>query len=423
MPDNGSAPGAASKPAGRSFSPTDDEQLAVLRAHLVDRGYRPLVVELYHRQARRFLTYLVRGRVSIDAASEEDVRGFLAEALTSYEHRHGHLPPSIGSWRGTRTGAARMLLRACRRRVVTASGKDGAIIEGYRAWLADVRGLAALSVTRYCAAAMDFLTWMERRTAGHTLRHLHATDIDEYLAARAPSLRRVTRKLVGHLLRGFLRHLHAQGVTERDLSSAVWSTRVYEHERPPCGLKDHEVEKVLACTRLDRTPGGRRDYAVLVLLATYGLRASEIVQLCLEDIDWRHERLRVRHSKRGPASDVPLLPSVGEALLIYLRHGRPATTLRQVFVRTKAPHDRPLRGDVLYQVVCRRLLRAGVQPEGKHGPHAFRHGRAVGLLRAGVSLKSIGDILGHRRPSTTLGYLSLHTEDLRDVALPVPGGR
>jgi integrase/recombinase XerD len=276
-------------------------------------------------------------------------------------------------------------------------------------------------VTRYCAAARDFLRWMERRPTGHTLRHLHAADIDAYLAARAPSLKRVTRKLLANLLRSFLRHLHLRGTTEHDLTSAVWGTRVYEHERPPCGLKEDEVEKVLACTRLDRTPCGRRDYAMLVILATYGLRASEIVQLRLEDIDWRHERLRVRHSKLGPVMDVPLLPSVGEVLVSYLRLGRPQTTLRQVFVRTKAPHDRPLRGDGLYQVVCRRLRRAGVQPEGKHGPHAFRHGRAVGLLRAGVSLKSIGDILGHRRPSTTQGYLRLHTEDLRDVALPVPG--
>jgi integrase/recombinase XerD len=402
----------------------DDDHLAVLRAHLIRRGYRPLVIERYVHHAHLFLAHLDGRGVSIYEAGEEDVRAYLADALTSYTHCHGCLPSSIGSWRGAHTGGVRALLRVCGEQAPSqVPGGGGKTLEDYRSWLTDLRGLAPLSVTRYCAAARDFLGWMARRSPGRTLRQLHASDIDDYLAARAPSLRRVTRKLLANLLRSFLRHLHRRGVTEHDLSSAVWGTRVYEHERPPCGLKADEVEKVLASTRLDRTPGGRRDYAMLVLLATYGLRASEVVQLRLEAIDWRHERLRVQHSKLGPAADMPLLPSVGEALASYLRHGRPQTALRQVFVRTKAPHDRPLRGDGLYQIVCRRLRRAGVQPEGKHGPHAFRHGRAVELLRAGVSLKSIGDILGHRRPSTTQGYLRLHTEDLRDVALPVPRGR
>lgn len=425
MPDNGSAVGTVSKPSGRSASlGAYDEHLATLRAYLVHRGYRPLVIELYLRQARLFLAHLRQCRVSIDAAGEEDVRAFLAEAVTFYEHRHGHLPPSIGSWRGTRTGAARILLRVSGSARPAASAPYVKLVDDYRDWLSDLRGLAPLSVSRYCAAARAFLEWMEgRTTTGRTLRHLEVADIDAYLAARGPSLKRVTRKLLGVLLRSFLRHLHAQHVTEHDLASAVWATRVYEHERPPCGLKEEEIEKVLASTRLDHTPVGRRDYAMLVLLATYGLRASEVVQMRLEDIDWRHERLRVRHSKQGAASDLPLLQSVGDALLTYLRKGRPQTTLREVFVRTKAPHDRCLRGDGLYQVVCRRLRRAGVQPEGKHGPHAFRHGRAVGLLRAGVSLKSIGDILGHRRPSSTQSYLRLQTDDLRDVALAIPGER
>lgn len=409
----------------RSFSPaTCDERLATLTAYLVGRGYRPLVIELYLRQARQFLAHLRRCRVSIDAAGEEDVGAFLAEALTRYKRRHDHLPPSIGSWRGSRTGPARLLLRVSGSPRPAAPAASAKLVEDYRAWLTDLRGLAPLSVRRYCAAGRSFLAWMEGRTSTErTLRRLEVADIDAYLAARAPSLRRVTRKLLGTLLRSFLRHLHARGVTEHDLSSAVWGTRVYEHERPPRGMTDGEVERVLACARLVHTSVGRRDYAMLVLLATYGLRASEVVQLRLEDVDWRHDRLRVRHSKQGPASDLPLLPSVGEALLAYLRHGRPRTALRELFVRTYAPHDRPLRGDGLYQVVGRWLRRAGVHPEGKHGPHAFRHGRAVGLLRAGVSLKSIGDILGHRRPSTTQGYLRLQTEDLREVALPVPGGR
>jgi integrase/recombinase XerD len=409
---------------GAARARSSEEHLAALKDAMQRRGYRPLVVESYLRHAGRFLTHL--GKRELSVAGEEDVRAFLAQALGSYKHRHQHPPPALGSWRGSRTGAIRMLLRTsgtCRGRVTLLGSQAHAeILDAYRVWLSGLRSLAPLSVAKYCRVARVFLAWLETRAPdADALHRLSVADIDAYLEARAPGLKRVSRKTLGGILRSFMKYLHAEHVIAHDLAGAVWSTRVYEYERPPCGLNDTEIKQVLATTSKDQTPVGRRDYAMLMLLATYGLRASEVVQLLLEDLDWRHERLRVRHSKRGPASDLPLVASAGEALLAYLSKGRPPTTLREVFVRAKAPYDRPLRGDGLYQVVCRRLQLAGVQPEGKHGPHAFRHGRAVALLRAGVSLKSIGDILGHRRPSSTQAYLRLQTEDLRDVALPVPG--
>ena len=357
--------------------------------------------------------------VPLAIAGEKDVLLFITEDLASYEKRHQRQPAAMGSWKATRTAAARMLLRLCGGSPHRGADRHADLLDGYRARLSELRGFAPLSVRRYVSAAAGLLGWLDGRRT--TLRELGVAEIDEYLQARAPGLKRVTLKLLGCLLRTFLRYLHAQHFVARDLAEAVWRTRVYEHERPPCGLKDAEIEAVLEAARLDRTVVGRRDYAMLVLLATYGLRASELVQLRLEDLDWRHERLRIRHSKRGPVSDLPLLPHVGQAIVAYLRWARPPSPLRQVFVRTKAPWDRPLRGDGLYQVVSRRLKRAGIQPEGKHGPHAFRHGRAVGLLRAGAALKPIGDILGHRRASSTQAYLRLQTEDLRAVALGLPG--
>ncbi len=395
-----------------------DEPLAALRRTLVERGYRPLVIEQYVRRARRFLAWLGSRSVPLVVADEREIRLFVAQELASYERRHQRLPPAMGSWKGTCTTAARMLLRLCGGPRHCLADPHADLLSGYRAWLRDLRGFAPLSVRRYSGMASAFLAWLDLRAT--TLGELGVDEIDEYLQARAPALKRATLKLSACLLRAFLRYLYAEHLVTQDLAESVWRTRVYEHERPPRGLEDEEIEAVLKVTRTDHTRVGRRDYAMLTLFATYGLRASEVVQLQLEDLDWRHERLRVRHSKRGPASDLPLLPHVGQAILAYLRRARPASALRHVFVRAKAPWDRPLRGDGLYQVVCRRLKRAGVHPEGKHGPHAFRHGRAVGLLRAGAALKPIGDILGHRRASTTLGYLRLQTEDLRDVALPLP---
>jgi len=159
-----------------------------------------------------------------------------------------------------------------------------------------------------------------------------------------------------------------------------------------------------------------------MLLATYGLRAAEIVRLRLEDIDWRRDVLQVRHSKTGTYSELPLLREPGEALLRYLEKARSPSAHREVFLRIQAPH-RPFKdGSILNCVTSARLRAAGVIPQGRKGPHAFRHARAVSLLRSGVPLKIIGDVLGHTSAAATAEYLKLATEDLRAVGLELPRG-
>ena len=177
---------------------------------------------------------------------------------------------------------------------------------------------------------------------------------------------------------------------------------------------------MLEATRKDHSPKGLRDYAVLLLLSTYGLRAGEITRLRLDDIDWRADRFCVHHTKTAAQSLLPLLPPVGEALFAYLRRGRPRTDAREIFIRTCAPYRGFASGSSLYTAVRGRLDAADVHPVGKRGPHAFRHARATSLLRAGVSQKVIGDVLGHRSAASTTPYLKLATEELRDVALEIP---
>ena len=194
------------------------------------------------------------------------------------------------------------------------------------------------------------------------------------------------------------------------------STRAFPRRSVPRELQ------VLEVTREDRSPIGLRDYAILTLLATYGLRAAEIVRLRLEDLDWRREVLRVRHSKTGTYSELPLLREPGEALLGYLEKARPPSAHREVFLRIHAPH-RPFKaGSILNCVTRARLRAAGVTPQGRNGPHAFRHARAVSLLRSGVPLKIIGDVLGHTSAQATAEYLKLATDDLRAVGLELPSG-
>ena len=145
--------------------------------------------------------------------------------------------------------------------------------------------------------------------------------------------------------------------------------------------------------------------------------------LRLEDIDWHGDKFLVRHTKTNSQTMLPLMPAVGEALLAYLRRGRPATDFREIFIRSRAPYQCFGSGSSLYTPIRRRIEAAGVKPKGKSGPHTFRHARAVTLLRTGLSPKIIGDILGHRSTASTRPYLKLAVDDLRAVALEIPGRR
>jgi integrase/recombinase XerD len=252
------------------------------------------------------------------------------------------------------------------------------------------------------------------------LKDLNVPDIDLYLRQRNAGLRRTSIKYVAGSLRVFLRYLHASGRTARDLSGTVTSPTLYAYEGIPSALRTEDVVRALAVTQQDRTAAGMRDYAILQLLATYGLRAGEVTALRLDDIDWKKDVLHVRHAKTGGHSSLPLLREPGEALLAYLEGGRPQTALREVFLCLNAPHRRFTEGSSLYSTIRKRLDAAGVTTPGKKGPHAFRHARAVSLLRAATPLKEISDILGHRSTLSTGVYLKLATEDLRAVALDVP---
>jgi len=242
--------------------------------------------------------------------------------------------------------------------------------------------------------------------------------VDAYFEARAPGLRRKSLKDVAERLRSLLRHLHRTGRTAVDLAQQIIAPMLYAYESIPSALSLDQVAAVLKSTRKDRSPMGLRGYAILLLLSTYGMRAGEIAQLRLDDIDWRAETLRIRHSKTGARSLLPLMEPVGKALIDYLQHGRPKTDAREIFIRSRAPY-RPLSH--IYSEVRGRMEAAGVRPSGKRGPHIFRHARAVSLLRAAVPQKVIGDILGHRSTAATIPYLKLATEDLRAIALEIPG--
>jgi len=292
----------------------------------------------------------------------------------------------------------------------------------YARWMTGQRGLAQGTVSHRCSEAGRFLNWLGERATREQLAALTHVDLDGYMKYRAGSAGRRSLKDVSTKMRSFLRWLHMMEQTSRDLSSTVIAPLLYAFESIPSALRSEDVKEVLAVTRQDCTPKGIRDYAILMLISSYGVRSGEITTLRLDDVDWRKEVIRIRHSKTGVISYLPLLPEVGEAVLKYLQESRPKTSFREMFIRACAPYRPFQSGSSLYRLVRHRLEAANVITTGKRGPHAFRHARAVSMLRGAVAVKDIGDLLGHRAADSTLVYLKLATEDLRAVALEIPTG-
>jgi integrase/recombinase XerD len=178
-------------------------------------------------------------------------------------------------------------------------------------------------------------------------------------------------------------------------------------------LSWEQVQRLLAVAGRD-APGGRRNYAMLLLIASYGLRGCEARALRLSDIDWVHDEITIFAPKTGRRRRLPLTRPVGEAILDYLLADRPPSPHEEVFLSSRPPHG-PLRSK-MNPWLSRQLDKAGIVTP-RRGAHILRHSLAVHLLRSGETLKSIGDVLGHRHPDTTFIYTKLHVEDLRTVAL------
>lgn len=397
-----------------------------LRAVLIQQRFNPVVVHNYCRSAEHFLEYLARRGPAVDSATPDHVSGYLRYARRRSHRRFGR--PPAPRWEAIPRAGIHALLRLVQKQwppqppaASPAEAFCRSVCNEYREWLQVERGLAQKSIRALMWEGRHFLSWYTARSPFDELAELNIKDIDTYFELRAAAgLRRRSLKDVAERLRSLMRFLTRTGRIAVDLAPGITGPRLYAYEAIPSALSAEQISAVLKSTRKDRSPIGYRDYAILQLLSTYGLRDGEITRLRLEDIDWRAEMLHIRHSKTGANSKLPLMPEVGEALLNYLRRGRPETAAREIFVRTRAPYRRLFS---VYSEVRRRLEVAGVKPPGKCGPHAFRHGRAVTLLKGSVSRKVIGDLLGHRSEESTLAYLKLATEDLRAIALELPEAR
>jgi integrase/recombinase XerD len=290
------------------------------------------------------------------------------------------------------------------------------ILSRYEKHLHCERGLAPATVVNYVPYARKFL--VERfRTREMRLGDLRGVDISAFVLRHAHLMGCRRAQLMTTAFRSFFRFLFQSGELQVDLSAAVPTVADWRLSTIPKYLIPDEVERVVgSCDR--QTSTGRRDYAILLLLARLGLRAGEVVALELDDIDWRAGEILVRG--KGLLHDrMPLPVDVGQALTSYLRMDRPACKTRRVFVCMKAPRS-GFRGPSTVTTIVRRALdRAGLNPVFK-GAHLLRHSLATRMLRSGASMGEIGEVLRHRIPSTTEIYAKLDFEGLRSLAQPWP---
>jgi site-specific recombinase XerD len=284
-------------------------------------------------------------------------------------------------------------------------------------YLRDERALSRSSLANYVPFVRGFLQdrFGDRQVS---LARLSASDVVRFVERQAQRLHPKRAKLMTGALRSFLQYARYRGEVTLDLAAAVPVVANWSMASIPRAIAPDQVRQLLAS--IDRsTPTGRRDYAILLLLARLGLRSGEVASLQLADIDWNTGQLSVR-GKSGRRNDLPLPTDVGKAIASYLRRGRPPSPSRLVFLRVKAP-IRGLGAGSVGTIVRHALRRAGIEAPTE-GSHQFRHGLATEMLRKGASLAEIGDLLGHRHPQTTMIYTKVDLVALRSIALPWPGG-
>jgi site-specific recombinase XerD len=292
------------------------------------------------------------------------------------------------------------------------------LAEEYRRFLREERGLDVATIHSYSRHVDRFL--FGRYGSGRVdLRALRPMEIAEYVRREAPRLGRGHAAQMVTGLRSFFRFARYQGRTRADLAAFVPPVANWALSGLPKHLPAGAVQRVLRhCDR--STVRGKRDYALLLLLARLGLRAGEIVAMRMEDIDWASEELAVRSKKGAGRARLPLPAEVGRALAAYLQV-RPGSLHRNVFVRDYAPYSPFVASGPVSVLVRKAIERAGVK-SARTGAHVFRHTLATEMLRHGASLDEIGQVLRHRHPDTTAIYAKVDLEALRELAKPWPGG-
>jgi integrase/recombinase XerD len=291
-------------------------------------------------------------------------------------------------------------------------GADADLVEEFAAYMRLERGLSPRTIHNRCWHVQAFLHWLSEH--GCSIAEVSLEQVDAFLSMRgAQGWCRVSIATAASALRSFFVRMAAHGRCTRRFAAGIEGPRLFKHEALPVGPQWKDVQRLIASVDTDR-PQDIRDRAVLLLLAVYGLRCGEVVALSLDDVSWEQEILHVSRPKQRCKQEYPLTTDVGNAVLRYLQQVRQRSASRSLFLTIKAP-VRPLAPSSLHYLVATRMRALGIHCP-RHGPHALRHACATHLVAEGLSLKRIGDHLGHRSPDATRTYAKVDLVGLRQVA-------
>ena len=398
-------PGLADRLRGGIFG----DHVETFCGSMVDLKYQPSTIRHKLWTVSCLQRWMQAERVKLEEFDER-----LIDRMREARRRRGRV------CRNLRTTLSQLLchLRACgavARPVPPTPTEMDLLLAPYEQHLRRERGLAECTTHNYSKYVREFVA--DRFDEHPKFAALRSQDVRDFCLKRMRTMVPKRAQFMGSALRSFLRFLFLHGETTIDLSLALLTVRSWRLVGVPAHISSEEAGQLLCSC--DRSSGvGRRDYAILLLLARLGLRGGEVVALELGDLHWRDGEIHVRG--KGLVRDrLPLLVEVGEALVQYLQHGRPTSECRRVFLRQRAPYRGLGHPSTVSTIVARALDRAGLTP-AQRGAHLLRHSLATEMIRHGASMSEIGQVLRHRSPNTTEIYAKVDFDALRDVAMPWP---
>jgi integrase len=393
------------------------ERIDVLGRSLAMLGYAGEVIDQHVHEWLRYSRYCARAGIDVPSSIyEKEVEAYVRWRIPrGSESRRRGIRASLRIFiEADEKGSFAKRIHAPSR-PTTALFK--AWVPSYVGFLKEHRGVSETTLRKNVLVLREFTEFVEglviRDLRGLTALHIHDFCLNPH--RRQP----VTWGSYLGIVRRFLHFVFLHHGMEQDLSLAVGGAKCYRYAGLHDILTEADYDKLLQS--IDRSEAiGKRDYAVLLLAARYGMRPSDIRRIALGDIRWRDRSIVFCQAKTGRQLTLPLLPDVAEALIDYLRAGRPATALRNIFVRHKAPFEPFSPGNNLFPVMSKALRHAGLERRaGLRGLYVFRHTLATRMLSAKVPLKTIGDILGHGSTTSTLVYTKIDLSALRSVSLSI----
>jgi len=387
---------------------------------LLEDGFAAATIRKHLSRVHHLNVYLgSRNHADGEVLSAQTVREFFTHYPALARHR-GSLDRHIA---GVKVSVNRLVsyLRSSDRFEASTEGLIyQPLLDTYLEWLLEYQHAAPGTIRLRAHSVGKFLCWLGPQATPQGCLELTHEMVEQFFLTYTNSSGRAAQRSMQAALRTFFRFCLQQGYIQHPLDRAVPTLRCYKLSTVACGLSDEQALKLLQC--IDRrSHAGRRDYAICQLLYTYGVRGGQVRALKLEDIDWAGDRILFRALKHGKDTYLPLTRVVGESLLDYLQNTRPCNQDPHLFMTLRAPY-RALQSNSLLSNLIAYYLRLAKIEIACQGTHVFRHGFATRMLAQGHSLKAIADVLGHRHLGSTFIYTKVDINNLKQVALPWPGG-